>query len=248
MPASPQLVSTSHICLPRCHPGTPQGSHVPSRHGEGALPTQGVAPVGAGMGHSHSCCLKGGWDCRTEIKMKKRKRGHRSSMASWIWGTPMVGAGGPCPHRHPGLCLPLRQDPAAPGALPPRLPAHPLPPAVGEVLPEQQPQLGAHGHGGDAGDTCPVPHSAPAAGESRRVSAELGVTVRALVSLWLTAYRTLGKALGTRLSSGGWQEPAWHSHSKAPCWSKALKSHSFLNQKQQNRAQALQSPSRSALH
>lgn len=69
------------------------------------MPTQRVAPVGAGMGHSHSCCLKGGWDCRTEIKMKKRKRGHRSSMASWIWGTLMVG-GVPVPISSQGSACP----------------------------------------------------------------------------------------------------------------------------------------------
>lgn len=155
--------------------GAPRGSH-----------TKGVpgGPPPEGTGHSHSCCLKGGWDCRTEIKMKKRKRGHRSSMASWIWGTPTVG-GGPSPHRCPGLPLHPQQDPEAPGALPPRVPAHPLPPAVGEVLPEQQPQLGAHGHGGGAGGACPAPRSA--AGEHRGVSAALG----APASLRLRPCRTL---------------------------------------------------------
>lgn len=39
---------------------------------------------------------------------------------------------------------------------PPQSPTHPLPPAVGEVLPEQQPQLGAHGHRGGLGPGAPL--------------------------------------------------------------------------------------------
>lgn len=114
------------------------------------------------QGHSHSCCLKGGWDRRTEIKIRKRKRGHRISIASWIWGRREAG-GLPVPISVQGSACPCARHQRL-GAVPPRSPTHPLPPAVGEVLPEQQPQLGAHGH-----------RSAPAA--SREGSPKLGVTI-----------------------------------------------------------------------
>lgn len=107
------------LCLsPWCHPqGLP---HRGTQRGLGCL--RGSCP-----GHSHSCCLKGGWDRRTEIRIRKRKRGHRISIASWIWGRRKVG-GGPGSHQCPGLCPPLCQEPAALGS---PIPIAPLPAAAG---------------------------------------------------------------------------------------------------------------------
>lgn len=155
-PVSPHPVTISRVCPPGV---TPKGSRTGAHRGV-------LAGSGGPAGDSHSCCLKGGWDRRTEIKIRKRKRGHRISIASWIWGRRKVG-GGPGPHQCPQPCARNQRLWVAPL----QSPTHPLPPTVGEVLPEQQPQLGAHGHCEDRG-----PRSAPAAGESRGGSPKLRAT------------------------------------------------------------------------
>lgn len=163
---------------------TPKGSCTGAHRGV-------LAGSGGPEGNSHSCCLKGGWDRRTEIKIRKRKRGQRISIASWIWGRRKVG-GGPGPHQCPQYCARIQRLWVAPS----QSPTHPLPPAVGEVLPEQQPQLGAHGHCGDRG-----PRSAPAAGESRGRQPQTEGNGWTLTSFCFGVYHTPGTVPGTGLSS-----------------------------------------------